>query len=423
MKNFLLALFALQVSGTLFAQNNPDSLSKNTYFGYEIGMGKAKIPSTTNSGLSISNIDSTANNSRFFLGKSFNDYWGVEAGHYVVGKYAGTVDNVQYASSLGLYDISLISRPLPNKRIFFSAGANYGEEISSNNRLTGWGTSAGVGYEMPFYSNALRFSYRKFISPARNSYDISSYNIGLVMPFEEINSNKFQGSSNGNLSVGLMYSFITYSEPEVDMKITGRLKGILFDYDFNKSDPDSLKMETRYSQGLANYSGSGNVYGDVENLLEVRFTKKILLSRLNSIFPEFYSGIGYRKYDDDARGLSTLGYRGYRRTSQYIYIPLGIEKDIYISNKNVTAKLEYDHFISGKQKSYLSDTQLYSFDIENKQTSGYGFRSSLSFNQNGWQIVPFIEYWSIDNSELTAGSWYEPKNSTKEIGLKVFKSF
>jgi len=426
MKKLLITVLALQVTGILFAQDEHPYLN-DMYIGYEAGLGKAKIPSNV-SGLSLSKFDSTFYNSRVFLGKSFNDSLAVEAGYYVGGRFAANLTDyqVQIAGSFNLYDISLISRPFSNKQLFLTGGMTYGEEIIGDTRSSGWGTTAGLGYEIPIYSNALRFTYRKYISPSRESSNFSSYNLGLVIPFNQKNSKKFQDSNNGKLSVGLMYSFIAYEEPSIDMKLTGRLNGILFDYDVDKSDASSAKLEARYSQGLSNYSSpdSGNDYGRANNLLEVRVTKKDLLSKLNLNFPEFYSGIGYRKLDDDGRGLSSGLDRGYRRTSQYIYIPLGIEKHIVLNNQNVIAKAEYDFFISGDQKSYLSDTQLDGYtDIKNKQTSGYGLRGSLSFEKYGWNIVPFIEYWSIGNSEIVDSTWIEPKNSTKEIGLKVFKSF
>ena len=50
---------------------------------------------------------------------------------------------------------------------------------------------AGVGYDIPFYSNKLRFVYKKYFSPASNSYDFSSYNIGVVIPFDNSKSVDF----------------------------------------------------------------------------------------------------------------------------------------------------------------------------------------------------------------------------------------
>ena len=426
MKKFFAAIVALQVLSTAFAQDEAHPFLKDMYIGYEAGMGKAKIPNTID-GLSLSNIDNTFYNSRVFLGKSFNDSLAFEAGYYVGGQNAATLTayQLQLANSYNLYDFSIVARPFTNKQFFLTGGTTYGEDIGSGGRSTGWGTTAGIGYEIPFYSNTLRVTYRKYISPSSESFNLSSYNAGLVIPFDEKNSNKFQDSNNGKLSVGLMYSFTEYKEPELNVKNTGRLNGILFDYYADKTDLTSTKMEARYSHGLSNYSStdSGNDYGHADTLLEVRLTKKDLLSKFNINLPDFYSGIGYRKYDDDARGVSTAGDFGYRRSSQYFYIPFGIEKSIVLNNQNVIAKAEYDFFVSGNQKSYLSDTQIDGYsDIKNKQTSGFGLRGSLSFTQFGMQFVPFVEYWGIGKSEVVLGG-YEPKNSTKEIGLKVFKSF
>jgi len=319
MKKYFTAVLALQVLGTAFAQEETHPYLKDMYIGYEAGMGKAKIPSSID-GVSLSNIDNAFFNSRVFLGKSFNDSLAVEGGYYVGGQSAVVAYGNQYASSIDLYDFSLVAHPFSNKQFFFTGGVTYGENIipGDSSRRTGWGTTAGIGYEIPIYSNTIRLTYRKYISPSREFFNLSSYNVGLVIPFDDKNSIKFHDSNNGDLSVGLMYSFTEYKEPTLDLKSTGRLNGILFDYNFDKTSPTSPKIEARYSQGLSNYSSnaSGNKYGDMETLLEVRFIKRDLLSKLNINFSEFFSGIGFRKKDYDFRGIKKTPYAGFRRTLQ-----------------------------------------------------------------------------------------------------------
>lgn len=395
------------------------------YIGYEIGISKVVAPSSVG-GYTLTDVVDTHDNSRVFIGKNFNESIGLELGQFKGGRYGATVSNIQIASSYNLYDLSLIARPLSNKNLFFIGGVTYGEDTGSgySDPDKGWGTLAGVGYDIPFYSNKLRFVYKKYFSPASNSYDFSSYNIGVVIPFDNSKSVDFSIPNNDRLSIGLVFSNWQYTEPGV-MTDKGNLSGILLKYQLIENNQNSPVVDFRYSYGLANYSADAGytMYGAAQRLIDLRLIKNNILGGFNINLPYLFSGIGYRRLDDDSRGLSSSGARGYRRTSQYYYIPVGIGKPLKISNYDVIGIIEYDYFISGKQKSYLSDTQLYSYDIENSQSTGYGIRGSLSFKKNGWIFTPFAEYWSIDKSNVLSARWYEPKNYTKEIGVKIFKTF
>lgn len=395
------------------------------YIGYEIGVSKVNAPSSYQ-GSSITNVDDTHDNSRLFIGKNFNESIAIELGHFEGGRYAWVVLGAQGASSYNLIDMSLIARPLSNKNLFFIGGVTYGEDTGSYTYSTekGWGTVGGVGYDIPFYSNKLRFVYKKYFSPASNSYDFSSYNMGVVIPFDDGKSVDFAMPNNDRLSIGLVFSNWQYTEPDV-MTNKGILSGILLNYQLIENNKNSPVAEFRYSYGLANYSANDGyeMYGAAQRLIEMRLIKNNILGSFNIELPHIFSGIGYRRLDDDSRGLASNGFAGYRRTSQYYYIPIGIEKTLKISNHDANVIFEYDYFISGKQKSYVSDTQLYSYDVENSQSTGYGIRGSLSFKQNGWIFMPFAEYWSIDKSNVLSAGWYEPKNNTKEIGVKIFKTF
>ena len=89
----------------------------------------------------------------------------------------------------------------------------------------------------------------------------------------------------------------------------------------------------------------------------------------------------------------------------------------------------------GTQKSYLSDVDPGFNDVENKQTSGYGFRGSISitkkYKKAGFVIEPYIRYWNIEDSGIELLTYYgtpvlygiEPSNNSTEIGCKLAVTF
>jgi hypothetical protein len=136
-----------------------------------------------------------------------------------------------------------------------------------------------------------------------------------------------------------------------------------------------------------------------------------------------YAGIGYRYLNDD----SSFDPAGYERESNYVYVPVGYAFDSSIEEGwSFGFGAEFDIFLVGNQKSYLSDVNPTYPDIDSRQESGYGCRASVRFqhkSQKGIFVVePFIRYWDIDDSEVsieTIGNLYEPANETIESGISV----
>jgi len=186
-------------------------------------------------------------------------------------------------------------------------------------------------------------------------------------------------------------------------------------------------VDARYATGDVEYkSASGN--GDVEdNMYEIR----LLVGNealVEDYLLAFYSGIGYRRLDNDLRDI---GSGGYRRTSEYLYIPIGITHRFLLDSKSrVSTNVEYDYFAKGAQKSYLSDVgPSYAAvfgDPVNKQKHGYGVRLNSAYEQKSWSIGAFLNYWHIGDSEINyyyngSDVYYalEPKNDTKEVGVEI----
>lgn len=77
-------------------------------------------------------------------------------------------------------------------------------------------------------------------------------------------------------------------------------------------------------------------------------------------------------------------------------------------------------------------------DVTNDQQGGYGLRGSIKFRNNNADheitLEPYFRYWNIEKSnEVTqiiyyqgqayAATFYEPPNTSTEIGVKFFVHF
>ena len=146
-----------------------------------------------------------------------------------------------------------------------------------------------------------------------------------------------------------------------------------------------------------------------------------------------YSGYGYRYLEDDSEGrLTTTGYIGYKREANYYYAPIGLMVYVNAGYGFVLGVcLEYDHFWQGVQKSYLSGAISGLSDLENKQKHGYGYRGSIKIKKKikplDILIEPYFRYWKIEQSDADDTTYlgvildpsYEPKNYSKEYGVKI----
>lgn len=232
------------------------------------------------------------------------------------------------------------------------------------------------------------------------------------------------------LEIGLQNYWYKYEE-EVNgaffMSNTGYKYGVSVTGTKNLGNDYYLIGDFRYATGDVEYtsaSGTGDVSDDVFEGRLVIGNESIVENYLLSS----YIGVGYRRLDNDLRDL---GSGGYRRTSQYLYIPIGVTHRFLVDQfSRVSTSVEYDYFVRGKQKSYLSDVSpadaaLYG-DPVNKQKKGYGIRVNTAYEQEHWSIGMFFNYWKIQDSETNyyvAWPWIysvkEPKNDTKELGLQI----
>ncbi|MCX8501104.1 MAG: hypothetical protein ORO03_05365 [Alphaproteobacteria bacterium] len=192
-----------------------------------------------------------------------------------------------------------------------------------------------------------------------------------------------------------------------------------------------------------------------------------------------YTGVGYRHYFNDARsplysGNRLPNYGGYRRKTEYFYMPFGVTvggllgqltpspkashtedtNEFWLNRITWKVNLEYDLLLSATNRSYLADIYgCYSGDncpaginpgdltIENQNDigSGYGIKSFIEIGYNNVSIGPYLDYWNINrypsvsrdfsqypeivNQKGESTAFFEPANTTTEFGFRIRLSF
>jgi len=224
--------------------------------------------------------------------------------------------------------------------------------------------------------------------------------------------------------VGGQLSDYRYEEPSLGVKIWGGRVGVTGAYTYTGAGQWFFKVDGRYAYGSLKYQGAGTLDSVPDSILETRgvFGKDYFPRSDVSLSP--FAGLGYRYLYNDLRGTSSTGAVGYRRYSNYWYVPLGLTSRINVNGQWVIAPtIEYDYFISGTQISQLTDTGLGYSDATNTQDNGYGYRLSVFAEVGSWAFGPWMNYWSIEDSDIVPVGFgfgaREPKNETREYGLEV----
>jgi hypothetical protein len=232
-------------------------------------------------------------------------------------------------------------------------------------------------------------------------------------------------------NIGPQLSYIRYEEPGV-MSESGMMWGV--SARCKSGGRTHAAVEARFSFGWIDYDGAlmtGEPY-EVSNNFNTLFEARALVGRRAPASIEnldTYVGVGYRRLFDG------LGHdpAGYDRTSQYVYSPIGLRFATQTGKTRVETHAEYRYFWTGRQHSALSDLAPQAPDITNKQRSGYGLSLGMALSTTtarGWRahIEPYINYWSIDDSDTEFVGHdaqgqpillHEPKNSSMEVGFNL----
>lgn len=223
-----------------------------------------------------------------------------------------------------------------------------------------------------------------------------------------------------------------YEEPGV-MRLSGRMSGLSASVRYDQTvQHDTGRLirgarggenialtligQGRLATGSADYSSleTGTADDFPSTLTDLRVLAGAAVSS-GSTRLTTYLGLGRRDLVNDSSGrTSTTGHYGYRRQSNYIYTPVGLDLRIGLENRRrLLFGLEYDALFAGKQRSYLDD-----LTVGNRQLRGHGTRANAELGFSGWRIGLHYQRWAIDDS-LPANGFYEPANVTRETGLRL----
>ncbi len=232
-------------------------------------------------------------------------------------------------------------------------------------------------------------------------------------------------ATHTTLAVGVQVSDYHYQErrvglPPVDVKVDGFKGGATVNATGALGYGWFTRAEGRVAGGPVDYKGSGNSNKEPDYLGELRITggwdwigDDVAISPI--------VGVGYRILRNDGRGQTTTGAWGYQRQSQYLFLPIGLQPRIRLSNGDqIRANLEYDYLLKGWQDSHLEVGGL--SNVRNSQYHGLGLRGELLYSRDRWSLGPFVNYWNIQDSKMKYLSWgsgLEPQNQTLEIGLQL----
>ncbi len=191
-----------------------------------------------------------------------------------------------------------------------------------------------------------------------------------------------------------------------------------------------FRVDGRASYGLLTYQGSGTRNNVPDSIFETRVVAGLDFFPGSRVSLSPYLGLGYRYLYNDLRGYTQSGgqmFAGYRRYSNYLYLPLGLTTRIGIEDGWVLVPtVEADVFLQGRQVTKFSDTGLGYIDVTNRQDKGVGHRVSLMFEKNRWTFGAWTHYWHIKDSDIQFAGVVqgvsrfgsEPENYTRESGIE-----
>ena len=242
-------------------------------------------------------------------------------------------------------------------------------------------------------------------------------------------------NTNSGNELTISVSSYLYEEPSLGMSTKGDKLGVGHIGALVLNGDWFIKDDVRFANGVVDYVGSGYQAGVPDWYVEARGLIGRDIQFGEAVFAP-YVGIGYRHLFNDLRGYSSDGSIGYRRESNYLYVPIGVIHRFRLQDSAVwSTTFEFDKLLSGRQFSRLSDLVGHNGysdapDISNVQSGGFGFRADMMYEMDDWAFGPFLNVWRIDKSDsvvrpITSNNvvtWYsftEPQNRTKEFGMRM----
>lgn len=212
------------------------------------------------------------------------------------------------------------------------------------------------------------------------------------------------------------------------MSFKGQMYGGFYHFIFQ---PENTGLRFRLD-GSATYGSHLHYHslrtGDSKDVPFRIFEGRVLIGHAaafgNQWILEEYFGLGIRFLGNDTSKLtSTTGHHGFYRSLRYYYVPIGIRiiQELENDAKWITS-LEYDWFLSGLVRNNMRMTT--GMTTKQRQSRGYGARIGIdlhipsSTDCLNYTVGVFVRYWDIQKSTVDRG-WYEPKNTTKELGVRI----
>ncbi|OGW98450.1 MAG: hypothetical protein A2Z81_08360 [Omnitrophica WOR_2 bacterium GWA2_45_18] len=245
--------------------------------------------------------------------------------------------------------------------------------------------------------------------------------------------------SKKTFELGTEASWIKYEEPDV-MEEEGVMGGLNASLSERWANHVVVQADGHINWGSVDYDSNGT--GSIDNISdflgEARVSAGYDFYVLEASRVTPYVGFGYRYLLDEIGGeTSSTGALGYDRESNYFYVPIGFETQTAINDSwRLGFTLEYDLFISGKQKSHLEDAIAGLDTLENDQDEGWGARGSIRLTKVSdrfdFFLEPFVRYWNIAQSDTKSITYsgtpigvvgYEPKNNSTQGGVKLGMQF
>lgn len=253
--------------------------------------------------------------------------------------------------------------------------------------------------------------------------------------------------SQHHFELSLVGNYFEYEEPGIDVKIDGFMYGVIGSYTHHDKNKLMVNASLELSHGDLEYDGwisDGFRVPAKDDTRDWIVEGRFLVGhdcflrvprgyRRHLITP--YIGLGIRYWHNDIEG-----YGGYEREVRYWYLPIGIKTNSCLSDHwQWRMNAEYDFFLGGRVKSYLSDVDPGFNDpaVDQDFAEGYGLRFSLGLTRKlskiyALSIEPYITYWDIDKSDYSMAGIdehdriiyvYEPANKTTSYGLRISLEF
>lgn len=244
--------------------------------------------------------------------------------------------------------------------------------------------------------------------------------------------------TRSGFEIGPEIYYYSYREPNFVVQ-TGPFAGVDAKYTF-KSGSWFLTLNGNGDIGYLDYksNASGRLDGIWNYKAELRALvgDDLLLSGASQVYVSPYTGFGYRLlYEAQSGRTTTLNFAAYDRLSQYFYLPFGVRLGIPAGGWLLRPSVEYDLFLYGLQKSYVSGLAaapgiVAQGDATNRQRSGYGLRGEFLVEAPmfpGIAFGPFVRWWHVGTSRpttlaATGGAVIiaaEPNNDTLELGATL----